>query len=170
MARRRGGRIQVKTEGVAAVRQQLKAMEIALGDTTIVRIMQEGAAVMAASVQARAPRGATGNLARGIHTASRLRDNYKPLTRRGRLVTRPLKHKPRGSLVVVTSSAFYTGFVEKGKQVRQGPQLKRNQRRKGGVGRMRGRRFFNPGIQAARPLASSYIVRRIERFLQEKAR
>jgi hypothetical protein len=162
--------VQVKTEGIEEVKHQLKRLEVALGDATIVRIMQEGAAVMAVGVQARAPRGTTGNLARGVHTASRLRDDYKPLTRRGKLITRPLKHKPKGSLVLVTSSAFYTGFVEKGKRVRQGPQLKRNQRRKGGVGRMRGRRFFKPGIQATRELASNFITRRLERFLAEKAR
>ena len=169
MAKRRG-RVVIKTEGVADVRLMLRRLEIAVGAPEVVRIMQEGAGLMAAAVSARAPQGPTGNLRKSVYTASKLKNNYKPLSRRGKLVTKPLKHLPKGSLVLVTTGAFYTKFVEKGKKTRQGPQLKARQHRKGGVGRMKARPFFRAAINSSRPLASAFIVRRLDRFLQEKAR
>lgn len=174
MARGRGGanRVKVQVDGIQDVMNQLRAVGIAWRSPQVVVELQRGAEILAAGVRQRAPVGATGNLRRGVYTASKQKNNFQQLVRpqSGRRVNEPLKFLNSGTVLVV-SSTYYALWVEKGRKARAADPTRgrKHERRAVGLmgGRKRGRPFFRPGIRANRATAEAFIVRRLNRLVQQ---
>ena len=153
MARRNA--VRIKIDGIKDVEGRLAAVGLTLRSPEVTREIQRGAEVMAARARSRAPSD-TGKLRQGIYTASAERNGFVALTRRGNRINSPLRFPPRRGQVVVVSSVFYGLFVERGRKRRKG------------VGRQRAQRFFRVGVKEAQPVASAYILRRLEKLVQER--
>ena len=153
MARRNA--VRIKIDGIQDVQGRLAAVGLTLRSPEVTREIQRGAEVMAARARSRAPSD-TGKLRQGIYTASAERNGFVALTRRGNRINSPLRFPPRRGQVVVVSSVFYGLFVERGRKRRKG------------VGRQRAQRFFRVGVKEAQPVASAFILRRLEKLLQER--
>lgn len=148
---------------------RLKAVGLTLRSPQMTKELQRGAGILVAAVQRKAPVGATGNLRRGVYSASPLRNDFVQLMRRGKKLNSPLKRPPVRGQVLVVSSTYYTLWVEKGRKARTADATRsaKHERRAVGLqgGRKRGRPFFYPAIKAARPSAEAFIARRIERLI-----
>ncbi|MCB0025261.1 MAG: HK97 gp10 family phage protein [Caldilinea sp.] len=153
MARRNA--VRIKIDGIKDVEGRLAAVGLTLRSPEVTREIQRGAEVMAARARSRAPSD-TGKLRQGIYTASTERNGFVALTRKGQRINSPLRFPPRRGQVVVVSSVFYGLFVERGRKRRKG------------VGRQRAQRFFRVGVKEAQPVASAYILRRLEKLVQER--
>ena len=153
MARRNA--VRIKIDGIQDVQGRLAAVGLTLRSPEVTREIQRGAEVMAARARSRAPSD-TGKLRQGIYTASAERNGFVALTRRGNRINSQLRFPPRRGQVVVVSSVFYGLFVERGRKRRKG------------VGRQRAQRFFRVGVKEAQPVASAYILRRLEKLVQER--
>ena len=153
MARRNA--VRIKIDGIKDVEGRLAAVGLTLRSPEVTREIQRGAEVMAARARSRAPSD-TGKLRQGIYTASTERNGFVALTRKGQRINSPLRFPPRRGQVVVVSSVFYGLFVERGRKRRKG------------VGRQRAQRFFRVGVKEAQPVASAFILRRLEKLLQER--
>ena len=153
MARRNA--VRIKIDGIKDVEGRLAAVGLTLRSPEVTREIQRGAEVMAARARSRAPSD-TGKLRQGIYTASTERHGFVALTRKGQRINSPLRFPPRRGQVVVVSSVFYGLFVERGRKRRKG------------VGRQRAQRFFRVGVKEAQPVASAYILRRLEKLVQER--
>lgn len=153
MARRNA--VRIKIDGIKDVEGRLAAVGLTLRSPEVTREIQRGAEVMAARARSRAPSD-TGKLRQGIYTASTERNGFVALTRKGQRINSPLRYPPRRGQVVVVSSVFYGLFVERGRKRRKG------------VGRQRAQRFFRVGVKEAQPVASAYILRRLEKLVQER--
>jgi hypothetical protein len=159
MASRRN-KINIKIEDHAT--KALQGVALTLRSPQITQEMQRGAEIMAHAVKQRAP-VRTGALKGGVYTASSLKDNRPTIMRKSTNVVQGLRYPPRKGQVLVVSGTYYGRWVESGRKKKAGSDGGRS------VGRMKRRPFFRPGIRAARPSAESYIRRRIERLIQEKA-
>lgn len=153
MARRNA--VRVKFEGLKEIEQRLTTVGLTLRSPQVVREIQRGAEVMAARARTRAPSD-TGKLRRGIYTASTESYRFSQLSRNGKRINSPLRYPPRPGQVVVVSSVFYGLFVERGRKRRQG------------VGRQKAQRFFRVSIREAQPTASAFILRRLQRLIEER--
>lgn len=167
----KGGKIRIKIDDQST--KALEALRLTLRSPELTQEMQRGGEIMALAVRQRAPIR-TGTLRKGVYTASSLRNNYVALTRGGRKVNAPLPRPPsKPGYVLVVSSVYYGMFVEKGRKPRAADPTRgvKHERRAVGkmAGRLRGRQFFRPAIRASRPTAESYIRRRIDRIIAEKA-
>jgi len=166
-----GGKIRIKVDDQST--KALQALRLTLRSPELTEEMQRGGEIMAHAVRQRAPIR-TGTLRKGVYTASSLRNNFAALSRGGRKVNSPLPRPPsKPGYVLVVSSVYYGMFVEKGRKPRAADptRAKSHERRAVGKmgGRLRGRQFFRPAIRASRPTAESFIRRRIERIIREKA-
>ena len=153
MARRNA--VRVKIDGLKDVQGRLAAVGLTLRSPEVTREIQRGADVMAARARSRAPSD-TGKLRQGSYTASAERKGFVALTRKGQRINSPLRFPPRRGQVVVVSSVFYGLFVERGRKRRKG------------VGRQRAQRFFRVGVKEAQPVASAYILRRLEKLIEQR--
>ena len=153
MARRNA--VRIKIEGIQDVEKRLATVGLTLRSPAVTREIQRGADVMAARARARAPQD-TGKLRQGIYTASTERNGFVALTRRGQRINSPLRYPPRRGQVVVVSSVFYGLWVERGRKRRKG------------VGRQKAQRFFRVGVKEAQPVASTFILRRLEKLVEER--
>jgi hypothetical protein len=161
MAKRRLG-VKVRVQLSEDVTQYLIKTKATLHSPAITLEVHRGAAILAAEVKRRAPRD-TGALASGVYVASTVRSDYREVTRQrnGQRVSSPLRYPPKAGQVLVAQSVFYTLWVEKGRKAARSAD-------KRGVGRMKRRPYFRPGIRAATPLAESYIKRRLEAILAKE--
>ena len=153
MARRNA--VRIKIDGLKDVEAKLAAVGYTLRSPAVTREIQRGADVLAGRARARAPPD-TGKLRQDIYTASTERNGFVALTRRGQRINSPLRYPPRRGQVVVVSSVFYGLFVERGRKRRKG------------VGRQRAVRFFRVGVREAQPVASAFILRRLEKLIEER--
>lgn len=153
MARRNA--VRIKIDGIQDVQQRLETVGLTLRSPQVTREIQRGAEVMAQRARSRAPSD-TGKLRQGIYTASTERNGFVALTRRGQRINSPLRFPPRRGQVVVVSSVFYGLWVERGRKRRKG------------VGRQKAQRFFRVGVKEAQPVASAFILRRLEKLVQER--
>jgi len=153
MARRNA--VRIKIDGIQDVEKRLATVGLTLRSPAVTREIQRGADVMAARARARAPQD-TGKLRQGIYTASTERNGFVALTRRGQRINSPLRYPPRRGQVVVVSSVFYGLWVERGRKRRKG------------VGRQKAQRFFRVGVKEAQPVASAFILRRLEKLVEER--
>ena len=155
MARRRRNAVRIKIDGIQDVEKRLATVGLTLRSPAVTREIQRGAEVMAGRARARAPQD-TGKLRQGIYTASTESYRFSQLSRRGQRINSPLRYPPRRGQVVVVSSVFYGLWVERGRKRRKG------------VGRQRAQRFFRVGVKEAQPVASAYILRRLEKLVEER--
>ena len=153
MARRNA--VRIKIDGLKDVQGRLAAVGLTLRSPEVTREIQRGADVMAARARSRAPQD-TGKLRQGIYTASTERNGFVALTRRGNRINSPLRFPPRRGQVVVVSSVFYGLFVERGRKRRKG------------VGRQRAVRFFRVGVKEAQPIASAFILQRLQKLVESR--
>ncbi len=153
MARRNA--VRVKFEGLKEIEQRLTTVGLTLRSPQVVREIQRGAEVMAARARTRAPSD-TGNLRRGIYTASTESYRFSQLSRNGKRINSPLRYPPRPGQVVVVSSVFYGLFVERGRKRRKG------------VGRQKAQRFFRVSIRDTQPIAMAFVLRRLERLIEQR--
>ncbi len=153
MARRNA--VRIKIDGIKEIQGRLEKVGLTLRSPEVTREIQRGAEVMAARARARAPQD-TGKLRQGIYTASTERNGFVALTRRGQRINSPLRFPPRRGQVVVVSSVFYGLWVERGRKRRKG------------VGRQRAQRFFRVGVKEAQPVASAFIMRRLEKLIEQR--
>ncbi len=153
MARRNA--VRIKIDGIKEIEQKLTTVGLTLRSPAVTREIQRGAEVMAARARARAPQD-TGKLRQGIYTASTERNGFVALTRKGQRINSPLRFPPRRGQVVVVSSVFYGLWVERGRK------------RSKGVGRQRAQRFFRVAVREAQPVASAFIMRRLEKLIEER--
>lgn len=153
MARRNA--VRIKIDGIKEIQGRLEKVGLTLRSPAVTREIQRGADVMAARARARAPQD-TGKLRQGIYTASTECNGFVALTRRGQRINSPLRFPPRRGQVVVVSSVFYGLFVERGRKRRKG------------VGRQRAQRFFRVGVKEAQPVASAFIMRRLEKLIEQR--
>ena len=153
MARRNA--VRIKIDGIKEIQGRLEKVGLTLRSPAVTREIQRGAEVMAARARARAPQD-TGKLRQGIYTASTESYRFSQLSRNGRRINSPLRYPPRPGQVVVVSSVFYGLFVERGRKRRKG------------VGRQRAHRFFRVGVKEAQPVASAFILRRLEKLIEER--
>ena len=171
MAKRPGVRLMISPEGMNMTLQALAEVDTTIRSPEVTRIVQTGAEQMAGAARRLAVRGATGNLQRGIYTASKLKNQYVALFRRnGKPVTSPLRYPAVAGQVLVVSSVFYGRWVEKGRRERD-VRPKNRFERQAKVGRQfnsrrRGRPFFRPGIRIGRPGAEAYIVSNLEKLIR----
>lgn len=160
-------KIKIKIEDNAT--KTLEAVRLTLRSPEITQEVQRGAELMAAAARQRAP-VRTGALRKGIYTASSLKNNRPSATRqvgsKDQELIPDLKYPPRKGQVLVVSGTFYGRWVEAGHKTRKPAEGTTKGR---GKGRTRRRPFFKPGIRAARSSAESFIRRRIERLIQERA-
>ena len=153
MARRNA--VRVKFEGLKEIEQRLTAVGLTLRSPAVVREIQRGAEVMAARARTRAPSD-TGKLRQGIYTASTESYRFSQLSRNGKRINSPLRYPPRPGQVVVVSSVFYGLFVERGRKRRKG------------VGRQKAQRFFRVSIRNTQPIAMAFVLRRLERLIEQR--
>ena len=153
MARRNA--VRIKIDGLKDIQGRLAAVGLTLRSPEVTREIQRGADVMAARARARAPQD-TGKLRMGIYTASTERNGFVALNRKGKRINSPLRYPPRRGQVVVVSSVFYGLFVERGRKRRKG------------VGRQRAVRFFRVGVKEAQPVASAFILRRLQKLIESR--
>ena len=153
MARRNA--VRIKIDGLKDVEGRLAAVGLTLRSPEVTREIQRGADVMAARARSRAPSD-TGKLRQGIYTASTERNGFVALTRRGNRINSPLRFPPRRGQVVVVSSVFYGLWVERGRKRRKG------------VGRQRAVRFFRVGVKEAQPIASAFILQRLQKLVESR--
>lgn len=153
MARRNA--VRIKIDGIKEIQGRLEKVGLTLRSPAVTREIQRGAEVMAARARARAPQD-TGKLRQGIYTASTESYRFSQLSRNGRRINSPLRYPPRPGQVVVVSSVFYGLFVERGRKRRKG------------VGRQRAQRFFRVGVKEAQPVASAFIMRRLEKLIEQR--
>ena len=153
MARRNA--VRIKIDGLKDVESRLAAVGLTLRSPEVTREIQRGAEVMAARARSRAPSD-TGNLRRGIYTASTESYRFSQLSRNGKRINSPLRYPPRRGQVVVVSSVFYGLFVERGRKRRKG------------VGRQRAQRFFRVGVKEAQPIASAFILQRLQKLVESR--
>ncbi len=165
MARRRAGKLNVEfTENVTA---KLNQVTTGLHGPRITREVHAAAAIIAASVKRRAPVGKTGNLRAGVYVTSKMQDGRPTIQRRGRNIVLPLKYPPLPGQALVVSGTYYTQWVEKGRSVRGADKERSKRHERRAVGKMRRRPFFNAGVREAKPLAESFLRRRIARIITE---
>lgn len=153
MARRNA--VRIKIDGIKEIQGRLEKVGLTLRSPAVTREIQRGAEVMAARARARAPQD-TGKLRQGIYTASTESYRFSQLSRNGRRINSPLRYPPRPGQVVVVSSVFYGLFVERGRKRRKG------------VGRQRAQRFFRVGVKEAQPVASVFVLRRLQKLIEER--
>lgn len=153
MARRNA--VRIKIDGIKDVEGRLAAVGLTLRSPEVTREIQRGADVMAQRARSRAPQD-TGKLRQGIYTASTERNGFVALTRRGNRINSPLRFPPRRGQVVVVSSVFYGLWVERGRKRRKG------------VGRQRAVRFFRVGVKEAQPVASAFILQRLQKLVESR--
>ena len=153
MARRNA--VRIKIDGIKEIQGRLEKVGLTLRSPAVTREIQRGAEVMAARARARAPQD-TGKLRQGIYTASTESYRFSQLSRNGRRINSPLRYPPRRGQVVVVSSVFYGIFVERGRKRRKG------------VGRQRAQRFFRVGVKEAQPVASAFVLRRLEKLIEQR--
>ncbi len=153
MARRNA--VRIKIDGIKEIQGRLEKVGLTLRSPAVTREIQRGAEVMAARARARAPQD-TGKLRQGIYTASTESYRFSQLSRNGRRINSPLRYPPRPGQVVVVSSVFYGLFVERGRKRRKG------------VGRQRAQRFFRVGVKEAQPVASAFVLRRLEKLIEQR--
>jgi HK97 gp10 family phage protein len=153
MARRNA--VRIKIDGIKEIQGRLEKVGLTLRSPAVTREIQRGAEVMAARARARAPQD-TGKLRQGIYTASTESYRFSQLSRNGRRINSPLRYPPRPGQVVVVSSVFYGLFVERGRKRRKG------------VGRQRAQRFFRVGVKEAQPVASAFILRRLQKLIESR--
>ena len=165
MARRNA--VRIKIDGIQDVQQRLTAVGLTLRSPEVVREIQRGADVMAARAKTRAPSD-TGNLRRGIYTASTERNGFVELSRKGKRINSPLRYPPRRGQVVIVSSVYYGLWVERGRKVRPGAFDDKGNRTSRGVGRQRAKRFFRVSIRETQPTAMAFILRRLEKLVEER--
>lgn len=166
---RKGGvrRIRVKVE--ENVTQRLRAVGLGMSSPLLITEMQRGAEIMAASARQRAPMGSTGNLRKGIYTASAQKNNAPALTRPGGgRIMEPLRFPPTRRQVVIVSGVYYGFWIERGRKARSRDQRKASAHERRGVGRTRRRPFFRSGLKAAQPTAQAFIQRRLERLIMQR--
>lgn len=162
----------IRADGIPAIVTGLTKVGVTIKSPEVVRIVQAGAEQMAGAAKRLAVRGATGNLQRGIYTASTLKNNYVALTRRnGRRVNAPLRYPARKGQVLVVASTFYGLFVERGRSPRAADSSRGKPHERRAVGpqfssRKRGRPFFRPGIRQGKPGAERYIATALERLIR----
>ena len=170
MARRPAAmRLHIKTNGVGDGIGSLARVGFTIKSVEVVRIVQTGAEQMANAARRLAVRGATGNLQRGIYTASPLKNNYMALFRRnGQRVSTGLRYPPKAGQVLVVSSVFYGRWVEKGRRERAVQADKRKVGRQFSA-RKRGKPFFRPGIRLGRPGAEAYINTNLDKLIRNAA-
>ncbi len=165
MARRNA--VRIKIDGLKEIQGRLEKVGLTLRSPAVTREIQRGADVMAARARARAPSD-TGNLRRGIYTASTERNGFVALTRKGKRINSPLRYPPRRGQVVVVSSVYYGPIVERGRKARPGAVDDKGNKIGRGVGRQRARRFFRVGVKEAQPVASAFIMRRLEKLIEQR--
>ena len=153
MARRNA--VRVKFEGLKEIEQRLASVGLTLRSPAVTREIQRGAEVMAARARARAPQD-TGKLRQGIYTASTESYRFSQLSRNGKRINSPLRYPPRPGQVVVVSSVFYGLIVERGRKRRKG------------VGRQKAQRFFRVSIRDTQPIAMAFVLRRLEKLIDER--
>ncbi len=160
MARRNA--VRIKIDGLKDVQGRLEKVGLTLRSPEVTREIHRGADVMAARARARAPQD-TGKLRMGIYTASTERNGFVQLRRprNNQRLNDPLKFPPRRGQVVVVSSVYYGLWVERGRRGGIG----RDKRR---FGRQRSRRFFRVGIREAQPVASAFILRRLQKLIESR--
>jgi hypothetical protein len=151
------------------VTTKLAAVNLTRRSPSVLRILQNGAELIAEEARRRAPSGATGNLRTGVYTASAITNHYRQLTRRdGQRVNSPLKNPPRLGQVLLVNSTYYTRWVEKGRKPGKG----RHDRTVGRqyTHRKRGKPFFRPAIRAQKPQVQQTILRQLDKLLADKAK
>jgi len=153
MARRNA--VRVKFEGLKEIEQRLASVGLTLRSPAVTREIQRGAEVMAARARTRAPSD-TGKLRQGIYTASTESYRFSQLSRNGKRINSPLRYPPRPGQVVVVSSVFYGLIVERGRKRRKG------------VGRQKAQRFFRVSIRDTQPIAMAFVLRRLEKLIDER--
>ena len=153
MARRNA--VRVKFEGLKEIEQRLASVGLTLRSPAVTREIQRGAEVMAARARTRAPSD-TGKLRQGIYAASTESYRFSQLSRNGKRINSPLRYPPRPGQVVVVSSVFYGLIVERGRKRRKG------------VGRQKAQRFFRVSIRDTQPIAMAFVLRRLEKLIDER--
>ena len=153
MARRNA--VRIKIDGIKDVQGRLAAVGLTLRSPEVTREIQRGAEVMAARARTRAPSD-TGKLRMGIYTASTESYRFSQLSRNGKRINSPLRYPPRPGQVVVVSSVFYGLIVERGRKRRKG------------VGRQKAQRFFRVSIRDTQPIAMAFVLRRLEKLIDER--
>ena len=151
------------------VRPRLKAVGLTMRSPTVTKIVQEGVELLVEAVQKRAPMK-SGLLRQGVYSTSFLKNNFRQLTRRGERMNSPLKRGPVQGQVLVVSSVFYQRWVEKGRKANGTHDVMQAGKRRVGVqqrGRKRGRPFFRPAVRAEKPRAEMFIVRRLDRLIEQ---
>ena len=147
--------VRVRIDGIKQLEDRLTTVGLTLRSPAVTREVQRGADIMAARAKARAPSD-LGNLRRGIYTASKERQGFVQLTRKGRRINSGLRYPPRPGQVVLVSSIYYSLFVERGR--------KRNSKR----GYMRARPYFRSAVRESREVATAFILRRLEKLIEER--
>ncbi len=147
--------VRVKFEGLKEIEQKLTAVGLTVRSPEVVREIQRGTDVMAARAKTRAPSD-TGNLRRGIYTASTERNGFVEMSRKGKRINSPLRYPPRRGQVVIVSSVYYGMWVERGRK------------RRPGVGRQRAQRFFRVSIRETQPTAMAFVLRRLEKLIESR--
>lgn len=157
MSRRRRGRqaVRIQFQGLKEIQSSLERAGLSLRSPEVTQEVQRGAEIMAVQARQRAPVDLS-NLRRGIYTASALRSGYTPLTRRGRSINAGLRFPPRAGQVVLVSSVYYSGFVDRGR--------KRSSKR----GYMKARPFFRSAVRQSRESAQNFILARLKRLIDRK--
>lgn len=164
--------VYIRAEGIPAIAAGLTKVGQTIQSPEVVKIVQTGAEQMAGAAKRLAVRGATGNLQRGIYTASTLKNNFVALRRRnGRRVNAPLRYPARKGQVLVISSVYYGMFVEKGRTDRAADPRNRKPQLRRAVGPQfsglkAGRPFFRPGIRQGKPGAERYIATSLEKLIR----
>ena len=165
-----GNKIRIKVDDQAS--KTLKAMRGAVRSPEIIAEVQRGTEIMALAVRQRAPMQ-KGLLRKGVYTASAVRNNFSALSRGGKKMNSALRYPPRKGQVLLVSSVYYGLWIEKGRTPRKADPTRAAAHERRAVGKMngrkRGRPFFQPAVRSSRATAESYIRRRIDRILQEKA-
>ena len=159
--------VRVNFEGLKEIEQRLTAVGLTVRSPEVVREIQRGADVMAARAKTRAPID-TGNLRRGIYTASTERNDFVELSRKGKRINSPLRYPPRRGQVVIVSSVYYGLWVERGRKVRPGAFDDKGNRTSRGVGRQRAKRFFRVSIRETQPTAMAFVLRRLEKLVEQR--
>jgi hypothetical protein len=152
------------------VTTRLKQVTKGLHSPEVTKEVHHAATIIAAAVRRRARRGDTGTLQAGIYVTSQYRDDRPTIQRRGRKVIQGPKYPPAPGQALVVSGAFYSQWVERGRKARgamHGPGFAEGPRRgRRAVGRQRARPFFNAGVREAKPLAESFLRRRLSRLIE----
>jgi hypothetical protein len=165
MARRRAGKLRVKFD--ENVTSKLAQVTKGLHGPAVTAEVHHAASFIAASVRRRAPVGETGNLQRGVYVISRSKNEQPSIQRRGRNIVQGLRFPPVPGQALVVSGTYYGVWVERGRKVRGSDPSRGAAHERRAVGRGRRRPFFNAGVREAKPMAESFLRRRISRIIDE---